>query len=58
MTTNKSANQPTIVLKLVALPHVTDPIRALRAALKQMLRQHGLKCIGIAEQTDKNGGRQ
>jgi hypothetical protein len=41
--------EPTFVLKLRALPG-TDPIRALRQALKYLLRRHRLKCIDLREE--------
>jgi hypothetical protein len=41
------------VLKLVPLPGV-DPIRALRAALKLLLRRCGLRCVSASEETETN----
>jgi hypothetical protein len=48
------------VLTLRPLPNV-DGIKALRFALKQLLRRHGLKCVGLHEerirkQTDARDG--
>jgi hypothetical protein len=37
------------VVKLRPLPHCTDPIKALRSALKTLLRRFGLRCIEISE---------
>jgi hypothetical protein len=41
--------RPIFRLRLQALPSV-DPIRALRAALKRLLRIYGLKCISCGEE--------
>jgi hypothetical protein len=41
------------VLKLIALPHVEDPIRALRQALKVLLRRFGLRCISLEQTTEQ-----
>jgi hypothetical protein len=41
--------KPRFSITLEALPGI-DAIKALRAALKQPLRQHGLKCVGLHEQ--------
>ncbi len=48
--TDKTA-RPIYVLKLQALPNV-DEIRAVRAALKVLLRRFGLRCVGITELTE------
>ena len=42
------------VVRLRALPHCTDPIKALRSALKTLLRRFGLRCIEISETTNTN----
>jgi hypothetical protein len=42
------------VVKLRPLPHCTDPIKALRSALKTLLRRFGLRCIEINETTNTN----
>jgi hypothetical protein len=47
MTTTKT--RPIFVLKLRPEPQVVDPVKALRAALKALLRRHGLKCITAYE---------
>ena len=39
----------TFVLRLRAEPHLTDPIRSLRALLKAALRRYGLRCVEISE---------
>jgi len=36
---------PTFLIELRPEPGVDDPIRALRWALKELLRQHRLRCI-------------
>jgi hypothetical protein len=36
-------------MTLEPLPHV-DPIRALRWVLKGLLRQHGMRCVGLREE--------
>jgi hypothetical protein len=46
--TNKNHKRPKFMLTLEPLPDV-DPIRALRAALKYLLRAHGLRCIDLRE---------
>jgi hypothetical protein len=38
------------VLRLRPLPSVVDPIRALRWALKRLLRDHGFRCISVSEE--------
>jgi hypothetical protein len=47
MTTAK--DRPVYILKLRPEPQVVDPVRALRAVLKRLLRQHGFKCITVYE---------
>jgi hypothetical protein len=42
------APRPRFVLTLEPLPHV-DPIRALKATLKRMLRDDKLRCLDIRE---------
>jgi hypothetical protein len=44
-----TANRPTFAIVLRPEPYCLDPIRALRAVLKRALRDHGLRCIGVAE---------
>jgi hypothetical protein len=46
MTTTK---RPVFVLRLRPEPRVTDPVRALRSALKRLLRSYGLRCVDIRE---------
>jgi hypothetical protein len=44
-------------LKVRALPHVEDPIRALRQALKVLLRRFGLKCVPVNEERTEDDPR-
>jgi hypothetical protein len=43
-------------VKLYALPRV-DAVRALRSALKTLLRRHGLRVLSIEIEDGKQGGR-
>jgi hypothetical protein len=48
---------PTFLLRLRALPGV-DGVRALRAALKTLLRCYGLKCLSVEIETaNQIGGK-
>jgi len=38
-------DRPTFVIELRPEPGVIEPVRALRVALKELLRRHGLRCI-------------
>jgi hypothetical protein len=42
--------RPTFTIKLRAEPGVAEPIKALRSALKLLLRRFGLKCVCITEE--------
>jgi hypothetical protein len=44
-----AAERPTFTITLRAEPNVEDAIRALRAALKSLLRRHGLRAIAVRE---------
>ena len=48
-TTKPTAARATFTITLRAEPGVNDAIRALRIALKGLLRRHGLRAIGIEE---------
>jgi hypothetical protein len=48
MTTEKA--RPVFVLKLRPEPRVVDPVKALRAALKVLLRKYKLRCLTIYEE--------
>ena len=41
--------RPVFELRLQPLPSVADPIKALRAALKALLRQHKLRAIDVRQ---------
>jgi hypothetical protein len=56
MTTAKA--RPIFVLKLRPEPQVVDPIKALRFALKTLLRRHGLKCLTVYEASPNSAGRR
>jgi hypothetical protein len=47
---------PRFVLTLQPKPNVDDPIRMLRRALRLLLRQCGLSCVGI--KTARRGRRE
>lgn len=47
--TAKPADRPTFSLTLRPEPHVIDPDRALRRALKVLLRSFGLRATSIEE---------
>jgi hypothetical protein len=40
-----AADRPTFLIRLRPGPHVADPIKALRWALKRLLRDHDLQCL-------------
>jgi hypothetical protein len=44
-------DRPTYTLRVRPEPHV-DPIKALRALLKAMLRTYGMKCISADEERE------
>ena len=46
---NPDDNKPTFVLRLRPEPSCPDPTRMLRAALKVLLRQFGLRCVDVGE---------
>jgi hypothetical protein len=46
-----AADRPTFIIRLRAQPGV-DPIRALRQALKVLLRRFGLRVISIEQERD------
>ena len=47
-TAQAMTKRPVFVITLRPLPGV-DPVRALRAALKLLLRRFGLRCVSISE---------
>jgi hypothetical protein len=42
------------VVTLRPLQNVTDPIKALRGALKILLRRFGLRCVSVTEEKLKD----
>jgi hypothetical protein len=50
--TRASDSRPIFVLRLRPDPNV-DPVRALRAVLKSLLRTYGMKCIAVEEEESK-----
>jgi hypothetical protein len=44
-----SQKRPQYLLRLRPEPHVDNPIRALRLALKLLLRKFGLRCVSAEE---------
>jgi hypothetical protein len=46
----KPADRPTFTIRLRPEPNVADPIKALRAALKVLLRRFGLKALSAEEE--------
>jgi hypothetical protein len=53
MTTTPAKDRPTFTITLRPEPGVDDPVRALRAVLKNMLRRHGLRCLSAQEDTEE-----
>lgn len=41
------ANRPVFVIELRAEPGI-EPLMALRAALRRLIRDHGLKCVRLS----------
>ena len=52
MTTTPAKDRPTFTITLRPEPGV-DPIHALRAVLKSLLRRYGLRCISAHENTEE-----
>ena len=48
--------RPIFVIALQAEKHVVDPTRALRAALKRLLRSYGLRAVSVEEKRANDGG--
>jgi hypothetical protein len=44
--------RPIFVIELQPEKHVVDPTRALRGALKRLLRSYGLRAVSVEEKTD------
>lgn len=47
----KPRNGRVFTIKLRPLPSVSDPIKALRSALKVLLRRFGLRAVEVSEVT-------
>jgi len=43
------AARPIYTVRLQPLPHVVDSTRALRSALKLVLRRYGLRAVSVSE---------
>jgi hypothetical protein len=52
----RSKHRSKFVVTLVPLPEVSDPVRAMRAALKALLRRFGLRCTDVREERVQDGG--
>jgi len=48
--------RPQFIIVLEPEKHVVDPIRALRAALKRLLRSYGLRAVSVEEKPANDGG--
>ena len=46
------SDRPRYLVILEPEKHVTDPVRALRAALKRLFRSYGLRAISVEEKRD------
>jgi hypothetical protein len=49
---DKPGSGRVFVVTLRPLPHCADPIKALRGALKVLLRRFGLRCVELSENTN------
>jgi hypothetical protein len=49
---SSSMKEPRFILVLQPLPGI-DPIRSLRWVLKGLLRRHGMKCVDLHAETEK-----
>ena len=52
-----SEPRPTFILRMRPELHVADPVKALRQALKLLLRRCGLRCIEAREISDQSKGK-
>jgi len=48
----RTRGRPTYLVRLRPEPRV-DPVRALRAGLKSLLRRYGLRCLAVREERKK-----
>jgi hypothetical protein len=46
--------RPRYIIILEPEKHVSDPTRALRAALKRLLRSYGLRAVSVAQQKQES----
>jgi hypothetical protein len=46
--------RPRYILVLEPEKHVSDPVRALRGALKRLLRSYGLRAVSVEEQKQES----
>jgi hypothetical protein len=46
--------RPRFVIILEPEKYVTDPARALRGALKRLLRSYGLRAVSVEQQREEN----
>jgi hypothetical protein len=51
-----ASGRPRYVLTLEPEKHVVDPVKALRRALKTLLRSYGLKAISVEQLQQKEEG--
>jgi hypothetical protein len=52
---NRKKPATRFVVTLVPLPEVSDPVRAMRWALKALLRRFGLRCTEVREEQIQDG---
>jgi hypothetical protein len=50
------SDRPRYTIVLEPEKHVADPVRALRAALKRLLRSYGLRAVSVEEAKPANNG--
>jgi hypothetical protein len=50
------SDRPRYTIILEPEKHVADPVRALRAALKRLLRSYGLRAVSVEEKPANDGG--
>jgi hypothetical protein len=54
--TQAPQRKPQFIILLEPEKYVVDPVRALRGALKRLLRSYGLKAISVEEKKPANNG--
>jgi hypothetical protein len=50
------SDRPQFIIILEPEKHVADPVRALRAALKRLLRSYGLRAVSVEQKPANDGG--